>query len=464
MNRRFLPATTGKASLLRTTGERVDRRWYYVSTGLLLASILLHLPLLTICGLLLLLVLGIIDLWAHYCLHALNYQRHLSEQRALFGEEVTLSISIENAKLLPLPWLELEDIFPHALQLKNQKLHTGLRSNQLLLESLFSPRWYERVTRRYIVQCVHRGVHIFGPTTLRSGDIFGFIKREMHISQRNYLLIYPLIVPLSSFRLPSRHPFGDQRAPRRLLEDPARTIGVRDYQYGDSLRRVHWKASARTMQLQSKIYEATTTYTVILFLNIGSQFDAYYGIHPELQELAICAAASVADWAINQGYAAGLYANSIMFMPDDGALSDLLQAQAPEQKLSSQLGRRRIRLPAATSEEQRKRILEALARIQSYFGTSIEDVMLAERSHLPAGATIVLITTSITETLIEALAQMRKGGHAVTILFVGDKPPPIKLAGVPIHHLGGETTWEQLKAASLSGNTSAMEGSNTFHL
>src|SRR5205823_12615047 len=97
----------------------------------------------------------------------------------------------------------------------------------------------------------------------------------------------------------------------------SRVIGVRDYAYGDSLRRVHWKATARTMQLQSKVYEATTTHALVIFLNIMARLDAYYGIHPELQELATCAAASVTNWAIDQGYAAGLYANTIMFMPED---------------------------------------------------------------------------------------------------------------------------------------------------
>jgi hypothetical protein len=51
-------------------------------------------------------------------------------------------------------------------------------------------------------------------------------------------------VLITRFGLPARHPFGNQRAPRRLLEDPAHVIGIRDYVYGDELRRVHWKATA----------------------------------------------------------------------------------------------------------------------------------------------------------------------------------------------------------------------------
>jgi uncharacterized protein (DUF58 family) len=410
-----------------------------------------HQPLFIVIGTLALLVLAMTDIWANYCLTNLRYQRRLGEKRAFFGEEVSLSISLENAKLLPLPWLEAEDTMPRALTIKGQELRGGLLSNTIALECLFSPRWYERVTRRYTVQCHARGVHTFGPTKLRSGDVFGFISREILLSNRQYLLVYPLVVPLSSFGLPARHPFGEQRAPRRFLEDPSRVIGVRDYAYGDSLRRVHWKATARAMQLQSKVYEATTTHTLVLFLNVISRLDAYYGIHPELQELAICVTASVTNWAMDQGFAVGLYANTIMFMPDEiqASLFEQERTERPdlEAVVSAQLERRRIHLPASSSEEQRKRIMEVLARIQTYFGTNIEDIIQAERTHLPIGSTVVVITSTMSEALLDTLARVRRSGHAATILFVGDTPAPARLAGVPIYYIGGEETWKRLEAA-----------------
>src|SRR3989442_631875 len=300
----------------------MNKRWYYLCLLILVLGVPFRQPLLIIIGLLAFVVIGTIDVWATYCLHDLRYSRQFSEQRALYGEQITLSLSVENAKLLPLPWLEIEDTVPRVLTFTGQHLRMSLISNSMVLESLFSPRWYERVTRRYTVRCTARGVHAFGPTVLRSGDVFGFIDREVTLSNRQYLLVYPLVVPLTRFGLPARHPFGDYQAPRRLLEDPSRVIGVRDYAYGDDLRRIHWKATARTMQLQSKIYEPTTTFTLVIFLNVVSQLDAYYGFNPELQELSICAAASVADWGLDQGFAVGLYANTIMYMPEVGLSAD----------------------------------------------------------------------------------------------------------------------------------------------
>jgi len=445
----------------------MKKQWYYLCIAIIIVSLLLRQPLLLVVGLLGALVLLATDTWAKYCLQDLRYQRQFSEQRVLFGEEITLSLSVENAKLLPLPWLEIEDSVPRTLTFTGRQLRVSTTSNMVVLESLFSLRWYERVTRPYTVLCNARGVHTFGPTVVRSGDVFGFLNRQESLSNRQSLLVYPLVVPITRFGLPSRHPFGDNRAPRRLLEDPSRVIGVRDYMYGDDLRRIHWKATARMMQLQSKVYQPTTTYTLVLFLNVVSQLDAWYGVRPELQELAICATASVADWALNEGFAVGLYANTMMYMPEMGMLPPIHQEgeekeQALEAVVADQLKRRRIHLPPASNEEQRKRIMEVLARIQSYFGSSIEDLIQVERVRLPAGATVVVVTSTVSDPLLDSLARVKQSGHAVTILYVGDAPLAAKLAGVTVHHMGGEETWKELHAGfSQVGTDLATTGEQT---
>lgn len=329
---------------------------------------------------------------------------------------------------------------------------------------------------------------MFGPTVLRSGDVFGFLSHQEALSNRQYLLVYPLVVPITRFGLPSHHPFGDNRAPRRMLEDPSRVVGVRDYMYGDDLRRVHWKATARMMQLQSKVYQATTTYTLVLFLNIVSQLDAWYGIRPELQELSICATASIADWAINQGYAVGLFANTIMYMPEIGMSistsqypsslneSSELSTALPqdidvkekdhqiEAVLTDQLNRRRIHLPPASNEEQRKRIMEVLARIQSYFGSSIEELIQIERTRLPAGATVVVVTSTVSDPLLDVLSRVKRSGHAVTILHIGDAPLSMTLGGVTVYHIGGEETWNDLLANNSGIETDSSQVVEAPHL
>jgi uncharacterized protein (DUF58 family) len=429
--------------------KMMNKKWYWACAGVMLVALLFRQPLILIVGVLALLVVITVHVWAIYCLTNLRFEHVLSEKRALFGAEVTLSITVENAKLLPLPWLEIEETVPRALNVRGRRLRIQPITNRSILESLFSTRWYERVTRRYTVVCSKRGIHTFGPTSLRSGDLFGFTERTETLENQQYLTVYPLILPLSSFNLPARHPFGDRRAPRRLLEDPSRVIGVRDYTYGDDLRRIHWKATARTLQLQSKVYEPTTTYTLALFLNISTQLNAYFNPSQELLELSVCATASITDWALHEGYAVGLYSNGFPYTPEYSTQLAETPDQAEHKSAISRLHKlkqQRVRLPPASSSEQHKRIMEALARVQSFFNSSIEEIIQSEHTRLPAGATIAVITATISDPLLDSLKRLRQAGHAVTILLVSDQALATRLAGIPVHHLGGTETWEKLSA------------------
>ena len=66
------------------------------------------------------------------------------------------------------------------------------------------------------------------------------------------------MVPLQGYDLASRRPIGDVRLMHRLYEDPTRIAGVRPYEPGDPLNRIHWRATARTGTLHSKITEPST--------------------------------------------------------------------------------------------------------------------------------------------------------------------------------------------------------------
>jgi uncharacterized protein (DUF58 family) len=221
--------------------------WLWLIGGLLVVSLLLREGQLFVVAVILLLVLGVSQVWERYCLVGLDYRRRLGQARAFFGEEVPLTLEIVNAKPLPLAWLEVEDIVPGSgLTLEPAHVGPSHIPGRRLLTILLSVRWYERVRRHYRVRCTARGFHAFGPAVLRTGDVFGLRTKELEIRGEDYLLVYPKLVTLDRLGLPAANPFGDVPLQRQwLFEDPMRTIGVREYRPGDSPRRLHWKATAR---------------------------------------------------------------------------------------------------------------------------------------------------------------------------------------------------------------------------
>src|SRR5581483_11217959 len=60
--------------------------------------------------------------WQRLAFLRVSYTRRLSETRVFEGERVTLSITVKNAKWLPLAWIRIIDQMPLVLEPKEKKL------------------------------------------------------------------------------------------------------------------------------------------------------------------------------------------------------------------------------------------------------------------------------------------------------------------------------------------------------
>jgi len=364
--------------------------------------------LLLIIALILLLVAAVSRVWERYCLVGLGYSRSLEQTRAFFGEQVPLTVEIRNEKPLPLAWLEVEDTLP-GRRLSLAPAHVGPSHipGRRLLTMLLSVRWYERVRRHYTVTCGARGLHPFGPATLRTGDVFGLATQELEVPGADYLLVYPKIIPLERLGLPASNPFGDVPLRRQwLFQDPMRTVGVREYGPGDSSRRVHWKATARApgQALQVKLFEPTTTHRLHVLLNVSTsgQNWSWQGYDPDALEAAITTAASVANWATERGYLIGLAANARLFHSSVAA-----------------------RLPPSRDPRQLMHVLEALAKLVPMATMAPEDLVELEARDLAYGTTVVMVTAVATQALLHQLQRLKRGGHQPALLLITSSEQPL---------------------------------------
>lgn len=421
-------------------------RWTMIAI-LLLASVLLRNNLLFLLTLFLLLMGGTSLLWTHVCLNSVSYQRHLGRHRLFRGEETDLSIEIVNAKPLPLAWLRAVDDFPSALELQETKLARSHLAGRARLVNLMSLRWYERVTRRYRLRAMQRGAWYFGPVELTSGDIFGFgVRRQLinesgnvpgNESQNGYyngsfkgtdmVLVYPKIVPLTALGLPALRPFGDLHTMRRLIDDPLRMMGTRDYTSGDSFRHIHWKATARRQALQTKVFEPSAMLPLSIFLNVNTDEKGYTRNDLELQEFAITTAASIARWAWEGGHAVGLFVNAI-----------------------TQPSAQRIRISPRSSPDQLLYILEALAKVVNYGQWSIEALVQSEAQYLPYGASVVVVTAIADRPLHHSLMELRKREFGTSLVTLGEEPEALHLPGIRHYHIGGRKEWDDLASLELA--------------
>ncbi len=346
---------------------------------------------------LLLSVAGLAKLWSWCSLAGVHCWRLLSEHRAFPEEHIELRLRLVNRKPLPLPWVQIDDEIPNGLTLMDAPLAPGSKPGVSSLSNVASLLWYTGVNWRYHLRCNKRGYYSLGPLVVTSGDIFGLYPRSSANPLVDHVVVYPKIFPLAELGLPSLSPLGETKAKRRIFEDPTRPIGVRDYMPCDSLRYIHWKASARHQNLQVKVFEPTTTLKVILFLAVDSFRD--YGItNEENFELGISVAASIANYVVQQRSPVGLFVNTLL--PDSG---------------------QPVRIPPSSAPNQLVNVLEALAKVVLVPSGSFEDFLQREQSSLPWGSTLVLVISRPSEPFSELLTSLSRAGHKPVVLQIGEQ-------------------------------------------
>ncbi len=350
---------------------------------------------------------GFSALWSRLSLTCVRCRRVIRERRLFPGEATELSLQLDNRKLLPLPWITVEDEIPLSMA-GDRPLPPALRPGYGLLSQSGSLFGYRRAGWKFRLEAARRGYYEVGPLRVTSGDIFGFYPRRASFLSVDPVIVYPRIFPLERLSLPSLHPLGESRSGRRIFQDPTRPVGLKDYHPQDSLRHIHWKASARKGELQVKVFEPTTTLKICLFLAVGLSA----GPGEDEFELAVSSAASLAYHLLEKGAPVGLLSN------------------APQ--ADSGLG---VSIPAAAGKDHLMELLEALAKVTLRPAESCEIFLRREISAIPAGSTVMVIGCRIGESLLGTLRELSGNGYKLMVLLTGDPIPPRGGLSFPIFQL-----------------------------
>ena len=369
--------------------------------------------------------------------------RECSQLKAEIDDHVGVELEVTNSGKLPVPWILLEDVLS-----KKAMQHTPpsleLQSNRIKLTML---KANESKKLRYHFKCNRRGFYQLGPTVLETGDLFGLHRRFQIRSEPQYLTVYPKVLPIDGYDLSSRRPIGEIKMTHRLFEDPTRIAGVRAYQEGDPLNRIHWRATARTGKLQSKIYESSTVAGLTVILDFHK--NGFQRQHePMRSELAVTAAISIVNTVQLLGQQVGLLTNGrdaaerMRQQGWDVELDDRQQAQQAGAMLAENDRLRPLQVPTQRSSEQFHRIQELLARVEISDGLEFASLLLEAQSRVPRDATILAIISKENTQSTIALGNLARQGFAVSAMINVFDPSeyaqisgPLIAAGIDTHHL-----------------------------
>ncbi len=390
--------------------------WALLLPGALLAAaFVFHAGILAVCvyafWLLLLLARFMMRLW----LQPVACSRQVDRDVISAGESVNVIVKIDNNSFLPILWMYAEETLPPGMP----------RSGTFRRLLFIPPRRSFFLT--YHLTLIRRGCHQIGPLVLESGDVFGLFRKTRIEPHIDFVTVLPNDEPIDEFQAGSQRRLGDLSLARSMFDDPSRIRGVREYQRGDAMKQIHWKCSARSGQLWSKIYDPVTEAGATLILDFHR--DAWRetltpenGLPAPEQAVQVCAA--IARYLAEGGWKLGFFSNGRDPLGIPGVT--MAQARAGDtlgEALRAARQRRRddrlapIAIRARQSSEQFPIIQENLGRIELTDGLRLEDVLFQELAHVDRHQALVVFTGGITDSFISAMLRARALGYHL-LLFV----------------------------------------------
>lgn len=361
-----------RAPQLTQEGERslyFGRLWIYGALITVIAGIVLdHYPV-ALVGFFVLATAAGSSLWNRYALNDVIFELKPSTHRAFPGDIVEMHITLANEKPLPLPEITVSLTMSEALEPLDRESTVEGASTIRTLALRASLRPFERRTWTVRTHCTRRGPWSAGPATLRSSDPFGFFSSRRVTGKKEEIFVYPHSFPIHEPPARNERLLGQLTARRRLVTDPMRRAGVRDYHPEDPFHIINWKATARTGSLKVNVNDPVISTIMMIVLNLDTFTHYWEGLAVEQSERAIETAASIARWGIEQQISVGIATNGLTAGHDTA-----------------------LRIPPGRGLHHQAQIMTGLARLWAFSTVSFPNIMRQERIRGNRDITYVIIS------------------------------------------------------------------------
>jgi len=337
---------------------------------------------------------GVAAVWVRLAARPLHVGRHGAAREVVEGDDVRIQLELETTATVPPPTLVAHEC-PGRLGERRVELERAGR---------------RRFAGAYELERVPRGRYSFDAVRLTIEDPFSLARAELVQGEPQALVVYPRLVPLE--RLFSEGGAHSQEGRRLLLRRPTgfELHSVREYEQGESLRKVHWRSTARRGRLMVKELEDAPRDEVAVLLD--GDADAVSG---ESFELAVRAAGSILAAHHRRGRRCALVLNSAAFETQTIA--------------TAAHWRRTLELLAAAEPTARRPAFALLEASGGIVARSLELVVVTARVDVPLadrlvqralsrrGVAVVYVETSSARE--PQLLRLQAAGIAVAVLRPG---------------------------------------------
>ncbi|MCL2677930.1 MAG: DUF58 domain-containing protein [Clostridiales bacterium] len=296
------------------------------------------------------------------------------------GTEMDFVVEVKNRSFLVFPKLEaffyISDIFGGVDSVTSASL-------------TMAP--FEKREFRFTINFAHIGTYSAGLKKIHVHDLFNFFRFTIHNDRRYKIDVNPRV-----------HPYLDLDIDKTALHESLQSwivsplsgmdyTGVREYVFGDPIKRIHWKISARFRTYMTKILESYGASGINVFIDLVS---------PEYDPETMM---GVFDGVVEAGLSICCFAKS------NGMEYDLIYYDKD--------GRKRRYAPPEFYNTMD--LVAELPRITTDTESYNVNRLLVDEGNSPyAKSNIALCTANVTEEVIETLLLAKKSGRNVILFYV----------------------------------------------
>jgi uncharacterized protein (DUF58 family) len=318
-------------------------------------------------------------LWALSLARGLELTREMRYSWAQVGDRIQERFTLENRGWAPAPWVAIID--HSTLPGYEVSKVTGVGERALI-------HWFEQGV------CNRRGLYTLGPTSVETGDPFGFYGVTLEYATSFTMMVMPPIIHLPAIDVAPGGQAGEGRHQAHALEHAVDAAGVREYLPGDSLRRIHWPTTARLGSASGRdtpfvrTFDSTPSSDWWIVLDMDQRAQAGEG-QTATEEHGVILAASLADRGLQMGKAVGLVTH----------------------------GEELVWLPRRLAADQRWEILRALALVNPG-RRSLAELLERTRPALGQRSGLIIITPDVEGSWLDSTALLMRRGIVPTVLLL----------------------------------------------
>ena len=333
--------------------------------------------------------------------------------RGIKLQTMEIHVLVRNVSPIPISYFQLDDGTG------------GLFAEDYSFMVNLGPLQTKRIT--YEAKGHQRGEYHIGPIRLKGSDPFGFFTWTKRVDSQMRAIVYPSIFPMDLINNQGL-PAGNLTVNDRMYEDVTQFRSLREYVPGDDMKRINWKASAKTNKLYTMEFDSTLYFSVLIMLNFRND-DFPLRLRTGLVERAAEIAASIAYYYADLKQEIGFVTNG----SEAGGSSDTFTT-----------------VQGKSGYEHAQQILEVIAKLKATDGRADFNALLFQSGiSISIGTRVMVVTPRVSESQAQSLIAARRKGINLQVMQIessSDRRDEDYIRGalrvVAVREMGQETIHE----------------------